>query len=86
MSCPQQSGDFTLPSPFGHLETWTLLPSSFWIESCSSAALHLLQVMLTPIPHLSHVYVAMGREYRAPAHDLRKLRKGEESKAPSFIV
>jgi hypothetical protein len=55
MSCPQHNGDFTLPSPFGHLEIATLVPSSLLNVSCSNAAPHFAQVMFTLIPHLSQV-------------------------------
>jgi hypothetical protein len=60
MSWPQQRGDFTLPSPFGHLEIATFVPSSFDIESWTKSELHLAQLMLTPIPHFSQVYVAIA--------------------------
>jgi hypothetical protein len=60
MSCPQHIGDLTLPCPFGHLEMATLEPSSLLSESCASSASHFAQVMFTPIPHFSQVYVAMA--------------------------
>jgi hypothetical protein len=55
ISCPQHNGDFTLPSPFGHLEIATLVPSSLLKVSCSNGAPHFAHVMFTPIPHLSQV-------------------------------
>jgi hypothetical protein len=52
MSAPQHIGDLILPWPFGHLETWTDEPSSFWIESFTSEASHAPQVALTDIPQV----------------------------------
>jgi|TARA_B100000809_G_C14655322_1_gene357522 hypothetical protein len=51
MSCAQHIGDLIIPSPFGHFETWTVLPSSFVSVSFSSAAPHFAHVMFTLMPH-----------------------------------
>ena len=59
MSWAQHMGDLILPSPLGHFETSTVLPSSLTSVSCTSSAPHVAQVMFTLIPHLSHVYVAI---------------------------
>jgi hypothetical protein len=50
MSCPQHSGDFTLPSPLGHFEIATLEPSGFSSLSWARAAPHLAHVMFTLMP------------------------------------
>ena len=52
MSAPQHIGDLILPCPFGHLETCTDDPSSFWIVSFTSGASHSPQVALTDIPQV----------------------------------
>ena len=56
MSCPQQSGDLTLPQPLGHFDTSTRVPSGVVMESSTSSAPHLAHVMLTLMPHLLQVY------------------------------
>lgn len=56
MSCPQHIGDFTLPCPPGHWETWTDEPSAFVIVECTSSCPHcphVIDPML--IPHFSHL-------------------------------
>jgi hypothetical protein len=52
MSAPQHIGDLIFPCPFGHLETCTDDPSSFWIVSFTSGASHSPQVALTDIPQV----------------------------------
>jgi hypothetical protein len=56
MSCPQHMGDFTLPWPPGHSETWTEEPSAFvsveWTSSFPHCP-HVIEPML--IPHFSHL-------------------------------
>jgi hypothetical protein len=55
MSWPQHMGDFTLPWPFGHWETWTLVPSGLVSAVCSSSVPHDPQVMVPMLmPHFSH--------------------------------
>ena len=57
MSVPQHIGDLIIPCPFGHVETCTVLPSSFVSVSCTSSAPQLPQVMMpTLIPHVGQVY------------------------------
>ncbi len=60
MSCAQHIGDLIMPWPSGHFDTATEPPSGLVIESWTNSVSHFAQVMLTLIPHLSQVYVAMG--------------------------
>ncbi len=59
ISWPQHIGDLILPWSLGHLETWTLFPSSRAILSFTSGASHLPHVAFTLIPQTSHSYVAI---------------------------
>lgn len=60
MSSAQHCGDLILPSPSGHFETATSLPSAVVIVSCTNSLPHFAHVMFTLIPHLSQVYVAIA--------------------------
>ena len=60
MSWPQQSGDFTLPCPSGHLEIKTFVPSSVSRLSWTSSLPQWPQVIVpTLMPHFSQLYNAI---------------------------
>ena len=54
MSWPHHSGDLILPWSLGHLETWTVEPSSLARVSFTSGAPQAPQVALTDMPQDGH--------------------------------
>jgi|TARA_B100001105_G_scaffold1462_1_gene1032 hypothetical protein len=54
MSAPQHIGDLILPWSLGHLETWTVEPSSLAKVSFTSGAPQAPQVALTDMPQDGH--------------------------------
>lgn len=55
MSLPQHSGDFILPSPFGHSATRTLAPSAVVIEPSTKSAPQCPQVTTVDMLHVGQL-------------------------------